>query len=86
MDARGSLYGTTSLGGISTCNGGQGCGIVFKLTPQVPTSTTLTSSLNPSNHGQAVTFTATVASNNGAPPDGESVSFKRGPTVLGTGR
>ncbi len=85
MDANGALYGTTSLGGVSTCDAGQGCGIVFKLTPQVPTSTTLTSSPNPSNHGQAVTFTATVASNHGASPDGESVTFRRGDTVLGTG-
>lgn len=31
-DAKGNLYGTTYWGGVSTeCNGGTGCGVVFKL-------------------------------------------------------
>jgi hypothetical protein len=42
---------------------------------------TLTSSQNPSNFGQAVTFTATVT---GTSPTG-TVTFKDGATVLGTG-
>jgi len=46
------------------------------------TTTTLTSSLNPSTYGQAVTFTAVVSP---APPDGETVSFLAGKKVLGTG-
>lgn len=46
------------------------------------TATTLTSSLNPSIYGQAVTFTATVSP---APPNGETITFKQGSTVLGTG-
>ncbi len=49
------------------------------------TSTTLSSVPNPSTYGQAVTFTATVSSKIGAPPDGETVSFMKGKTVLGTG-
>lgn len=49
------------------------------------TSATLTSSLNPSNYGQAVTFTAKVTSSIGAPPDGDTVTFKKGTTVLGMG-
>ena len=49
------------------------------------TTTTLTSSPNPSTYGQAVVLTATVSSALGAPPDGETVSFKNGLTVLGTG-
>ena len=49
------------------------------------TSTTLMSSLNPSNYGQAVTFTAVVTSSAGSPPNGETVSFMKGKTVLGTG-
>jgi hypothetical protein len=49
------------------------------------TTTTLTSSPNPSTYGQAVVFTATVSSALGAPPDGESVSFMEGQTLLGTG-
>ena len=54
----------------------------FVLTPALKTMTTLTSSPNPSNYGQAVTFTAVVTP---APPDGETVSFMEGKTVLGTG-
>jgi len=48
------------------------------------TTTTLTSSPNPSVYGQAVVFTATLISSIGAPPDGETVTFKQGPNVLGT--
>ena len=51
-------------------------------TDVVATVTTLASAPNPSVHGQAVTFTASVAP---APPDGETVSFMKGKTVLGTG-
>jgi hypothetical protein len=48
----------------------------------VATVTTLASAPNPSVHGQAVTFTASVMP---PPPDGETVTFKKGTTVLGTG-
>jgi hypothetical protein len=51
---------------------------------QAPT-TTLSSSLNPSAYGQPVTLTAMVTSNDDPPPDGETVTFMRGETVLGTG-
>jgi len=89
-DAKGNLFGSTVVGGDVSCNGsggGQqsvGCGTVFKLTPttQTTTTTTLTSAPNPSTYGEAVTFTAVVAP---APPDGETVSFMKGKTVLGTG-
>jgi YVTN family beta-propeller protein len=47
-----------------------------------PTTTGLSSSPNPSTHGQAVTFTAVVVP---APPDGEIVSFIKAGAVLGTG-
>ncbi len=46
------------------------------------TTTTLSSSLNPSTYGQAVTFTAVV---NPAPPDGETITFQEGKNELGTG-
>jgi hypothetical protein len=46
---------------------------------------TLTSSLNPSTYGQAVTFNAVLTSTIGAPPDGETITFMNGKTVLGTG-
>ena len=29
----GALYGATAFGGFTTCNGGLGCGVIFKLTP-----------------------------------------------------
>jgi Bacterial Ig-like domain (group 3) len=48
------------------------------------TTTTLSSSPNPSTHGQAVTFTALVTPEGGTPPDGETVTFMKGKTVLGT--
>jgi poly(hydroxyalkanoate) depolymerase family esterase len=45
------------------------------------TTTTISSSLNPSTYGQAVTFTASVSP---VPPNGETVTFKQGSNVLGT--
>ena len=48
------------------------------------TSTMLTSSANPSNGGQSVTFTATVTSTGIIPPTG-FVTFRDGADVLGTG-
>ncbi len=47
------------------------------------TTTTLTSSLNPSTRGKAVTFTALVASAGGVPTG--SVSFMDGTTKMGSG-
>ena len=44
----------------------------------------LTSSGNPSQVGQAVTFTVAVTSVQGAPPDGENIVLKDGSKVLGT--
>jgi len=49
------------------------------------TTTTLTSTPNPSTVGEEVTFTATVSSSAGSPPDGETVSFMQAKTTLGTG-
>ncbi len=49
------------------------------------TKTSLTSSPNPSTAGQPVTFTASVISKAGAPPDGETVSFMQGKALIGTG-
>ena len=49
------------------------------------TTTALTSSLNPSVVGQSVTFTATVSSTSGTPPNGEVVTFYNGSAILGTG-
>jgi Big-like domain-containing protein/putative Ig domain-containing protein len=49
-----------------------------------PTTTMLASTPNPSFHGQAVVFTATVSSSGGTPPDGELITFNNGGTTLGT--
>jgi hypothetical protein len=48
------------------------------------TSTALASSPNPSIKGQLITFTATVTSTGGTPPNGETVTFYNGLGVLGT--
>jgi hypothetical protein len=48
------------------------------------TTAALTSSANPSIYGNAVTFSATVSSSVGPPPNGEPVTFMVGTTVLGT--
>jgi len=80
----GNLYGTTYGGGTSSyCPGAGGCGVAFELNPLArATTTVITSAPNPSTVGEAVTFTAVVTP---APPDGETVTFKNGSTVLGTG-
>ncbi|MGA7635138.1 MAG: choice-of-anchor tandem repeat GloVer-containing protein [Terriglobales bacterium] len=72
MDSAGNLYGTAQNG--DSCSG---CGgLVFEVnTSAAVTTTTLTSSPNPSNHGEPVTFTAVVTSSAGPPPDGETVTF-----------
>jgi hypothetical protein len=48
----------------------------------VSTETRVTTSGSPSLTGQSVTFTATVTSHYGAPPNGELVTFYQGKTVL----
>jgi hypothetical protein len=48
------------------------------------TTTALASSLNPSHHGNAVTFTATLTGAFGGSPSG-SVKFKDGTTIIGSG-
>jgi hypothetical protein len=48
------------------------------------TTTRVTSSLNPSMVGQTLTFSATVNSSGGAPPNGENITFYNGMSVMGT--
>jgi hypothetical protein len=52
---------------------------------RAPTTTMVSSSQNPSDFNQPVTFTATVTSAFGNPPDGELVTFKDNGVVLGKG-
>jgi len=85
QDSEGNLYGTTSNGGNfeGSCYPA-GCGTVF-VVPMAVTTTTLSSSANPSYAEEMVSFTATVSSRFGAPPDGGTVTFMNGPTAMGTG-
>jgi hypothetical protein len=64
--------------GVSTCSVGGGLGVLLAL---FDTTTSLTSSLNPSIQGQAVTLTATVTSP-GFPTG--TVTFRSGTTMLGS--
>ncbi len=76
LDNAGNLYGTNEWSELA-----------YEVTGvPVTTTTTLISSPNPSTYGEAVTFTATLTSLYGAlPPNGETISFLQGKTVLGTG-
>jgi len=83
----GQTYSTDfpTLNPLQPANAGAPDAFVAKFYLAAGTTTTLSSSLNPSTYGQAVTFTAVVTSGLGAPPNGETVTFKKGTTVLGTG-
>jgi poly(3-hydroxybutyrate) depolymerase len=59
-----------------------GAGLSLSAQAKTTTTTTISSSLNPSTYGQAVTFTAVVTPR---PPNGEIITFKQGSTTLGTG-
>ena len=93
-----ALSGGQAAYAISTLNGGthtikavyngsSGYGpsnaSVFQIVEPAPTTTTLTSSLNPAPLGQTVTFTAVVTSTASAPPTG-TVTIKDGKKVLGS--
>ena len=80
-----AVTGFPTMNPLQPANGGGFDAFVTTINPLAATTTTLSSSLNPSTYGQAVTFTAVVTSGLGAPPDGETFMFKRGTTVLGTG-
>ena len=71
-------------GQTPSTNGSMGVLLNNTSLSRASTTTSLTSSLNPSLAGQAVTFTAAVSSAAGAPPNGESVTFHNGSGVLGT--
>jgi hypothetical protein len=62
---------------------GSTSGVLTETVNKAGTKTAVTSSLNPSTHGQAMTFTATVKSNTSGTPTG-TVTFKDGTTVLST--
>ena len=69
------------------CTNEQGTvGVLLNSPSRFPTTTSMVSSLNPSLVGQPVSFTATVTSPAGPPPDGDVVSFSDGSTLLGSAR
>src|SRR5207244_5440459 len=68
-------------GGDSNFNGSTSNTITQTVVAKTATTTTVSSSLNPSFVGQAVTFTATVSPSAAT----GTVTFKAGQTVLGTG-
>jgi hypothetical protein len=70
---------------IQAASAGGEDAFVAKINTRVKTMIALSSSPNPSTYGQPVTFTATVSSTVGAPPDGATVNFMKGKTILGTG-
>ena len=74
--------GTAELNDAGQIVGNLGAKQVILLSPYM--HLTMTSSLNPSKAGDNVTFTATVTSLEGAPPDGEIVNFKQGSVSLAT--
>jgi len=83
-------FRTTTGAFQAVCNGGSNCAdngdaFVSKMDVRVVPTTKLSSSLNPSIYWQAVTFSAVVTSSVGAVPDGETVTFIKGITVVGTG-
>jgi len=65
--------------------GGAGDAFVTKIDMRAVPTITLSSSLNPSIYGQALTLAASVSSVIGMPPDGETVTFMNSKKVLGTG-
>ena len=77
---------TNSTSPVTSNEGGIGNSATASITVTGPatnaTNITLASSVNPSNVGQPVTFTATVTSSSGTPTG--TVTFKDGATVIGT--
>jgi hypothetical protein len=79
--APGTHHFAASYGGQSPCSAGVSVPVIYLVSNYAP-SLTLTSSLNPALLGQAVTFTATIASAD--PAQGGPISLTDGGTVLAT--
>ena len=82
------LFGGWGWGSCFDCGGGS-LADLWKYQPAVTlslsgatTTTKLSSTPNPSIYGETVSFTATVSSSGGAPPNGEMVRFVNGATML----
>lgn len=72
-----------------TANNGDSLVSIYHISLFAPvmtaTTTTLVSSLNPSQDGQSVTFTATVSPTSGTGKPTGTVTFYDGTTIIGTG-
>ncbi|MGC2196746.1 MAG: Ig-like domain repeat protein [Terriglobales bacterium] len=81
-----TLAGTYSISAKYSGDGNNAGSTSSSLSQRIiaATTTALASSRNPSSAGQTITFTATVGSTAGVPPNGETITFKNGPAVLGT--
>ncbi len=77
-------YSITAVYGGSTEYASSTSNIVVEVVNGAPTTTALTSLLNPSNFGQTVTFTATVAAPQSMTTPTGTVTFMDGATVLGS--
>jgi RHS repeat-associated protein len=75
-------HSLTAVYGGDVNNAASTSAALTQMINSLPTTTSVASSLNPSNPGQSITFTATVAG--GSSPRG-AVTFKDGATTLGTG-
>jgi len=80
-DGQPDLVAATSCLSPTDCSTGTAAVL---LGTALPSTTTVTSSLNPSQVGQLVNLTATITSGRGAPPDGVIVTFFDGSTKIGT--
>ena len=76
------LVGDGCDGYNSSCPLGGGIAVLLGL--PATTKTAVTSSVNPSNLGQAVTFTATIIATYGGVPNGTAVTFFNGASQIGT--
>jgi large repetitive protein len=81
--AAGTYQITAVYGGDSANAGSTGETVQAVTSALLPSTTTISSSVDPSSTGQAVTFTASVASGSGPAPAG-SVTFTNGTTKLAT--
>jgi hypothetical protein len=78
-----AAHSITAVYGGDTNFTGSTSGALTETINKAGTTTAVTSSLNPSKHGQTVTFTATVKSSTSGTPTG-TVTFKNGTAVLST--
>lgn len=79
--------GQADLAVVSACLTPTNCStgaVWILLSTKVPSKTVVTSSLNPSQVGQAVTFTATISSSRGPVPNGVTVTFFNGSKTIGS--